>query len=139
MPGKKKQEEPEEEYFFDQEYDEGYAPEVPDEYEPEDAEPDDPPKGARKGPRKKEKSGGLFRPSLRKPNFVLSVAVGVVRVVLLLVAILVLAGVFHGGLVPATRVSVPGIVLMLLGLAVVLAASICIAPLPSSYTLIVTV
>ena len=45
------------------------------------------------------------------------------RVVLLLVAILVLAGVFHGGLVPATRVSVPGIVLMLLGLAVVLAAS----------------
>ena len=92
MPGKKKQEEPEEEYFFDQEYDEGYAPEVPDEYEPEDAEPDDPPKGARKGPRKKEKSGGLFRPSLRKPNFVLSVAVGVVRVVLLLALLAGAAG-----------------------------------------------
>lgn len=89
---KKRPEEEAEEYTFDQDYDEGYAPETLDEYEPEDGEPGVPPESARKNPGKKKKGSGLFRPSLRKPNFVLSVAVGVVRVALLAVLLAGAAG-----------------------------------------------
>ena len=96
MFGKKRLNE-KEEYEFEQEYDEnfdGQYAEIPTE-EPETAEeliPDE----NKKRSREKRKRRSIFRPNLRKPNFVLSVAVGVVRVIAL---IAVLAGIAGAGAV----------------------------------------
>ena len=83
-------------YTFDQEYDgeyEGAYAQLPEEdgteedaYEPETEAPEAPRKA-------KRERRSIFRPSLRKPNFVISVAVGVVRVIALLAVLAGVAGV----------------------------------------------
>ena len=88
-----------EEYEFDQVYEkdyEGEFDEIPaeDPENPEDLIPEA--EELKEDRRMKRERRSIFRPSLRKPNFVLSVAVGVIRVTAL---IAVLAGIAGAGAV----------------------------------------
>ena len=88
-----------EEYEFDQVYEkdyEGEFAEIPaeDPENPEDLIPEA--EELKEDRRMKRERRSIFRPSLRKPNFVLSVAVGVIRVTAL---IAVLAGIAGAGAV----------------------------------------
>jgi len=47
---------------------------------------------------------------------------GILRIVLILVVVFALAGVFGGKLTPANDISIPGIIVMILGIAAVFAA-----------------
>ena len=101
---RKKRQDEETEYAFDQDYDEEYdgqyAADLPDEFATEEAdsetEADPVMNRLSRKKKKKQKEGIFFRPSLRKPNFILSVAVNVIRVLMLLV---ILAGIAGAGAV----------------------------------------
>ncbi|MBQ8073670.1 MAG: PBP1A family penicillin-binding protein [Clostridia bacterium] len=89
MFGKKKQQEPEA-FDFDQDYEEGGAPDwTEDAYDFPEEEAENPVQETERKPERRS----IFRPSLRKPNFLLSVAMGVVRVTVLIVILAGIAGV----------------------------------------------